>query len=279
MVPQTPGGGGFRAVDVNNAVVTLNNVQRVQTIDEFNAQKAQFTQAVTDLQTHITQQQAQIDTLQGQVNDAQKQATGLTSANADLTQQITARDVQITQLKSQVAQATAAQPQQVAPIDLAMSFKRVLDGVQAQARQPSDVPQATLSKMDIQIKALVSVQPNTSEAVLIMPDPRALPDPNHLSTLTLSFGAVPNLRTPPGAVRPATTAPGGTPPSAAPQPAAPSATPAKAGPRAPAVAPGSAPSSPPSSGPIPAASTPASSGSLLQRLLDTLRVLGTRRRD
>ncbi|HET7265259.1 MAG TPA: hypothetical protein VFL28_11360 [bacterium] len=241
--------GGFRAVDIQRVMGDL--------------QKANVPAGtLNDLQTHITQQDTQINQLTQQTNDLKTQAANLTTANTGLTQQVATQDAQITQLKSQLAAATAAQPQQVAPLDLAMSLKSVVDKVQAAARQGTGV-QATLSKMDIEVKTLINVTPS-NEAVLVIPDPKALPDPAHLSTMTLSFGAIPKLTSPPPppAVQPAG---GGTPPAGrgGPQPAGPT------GPAQPSAGPG---------GRGPARPEPKRPASGLQRFLNALEALGERRR-
>lgn len=237
------GGGAFRQVNIQQVMGDLqkSNVS---------------TGTVNDIQTHITQQDAQINQLQSQLNDCQKQVANLTATNTDLTQKLTAADAQIAQLQSQLAQATATQPQQITPDVLASSFKSVMDKIQEAARSGVGT-QATLSKMDIQMKTLITVQPNTSQPVLVLPDPKALPDPNHLSTLTLSFGAIPSLRAP---------APAAGPPSVAGQ--------APAAPSGPSPAPAAVPSHPAGAG----SARPSAVRSVIQPLLDVLRVLGTRRR-
>ncbi|HEV2282779.1 MAG TPA: hypothetical protein VGX75_10390, partial [bacterium] len=219
---------------------------------------------LNDLQTHITQQDAQINQLTQQTNDLKTQAANLTAANTGLTQQVATQDAQIAQLKSQLAAATASQPQQVAPLDLAMSLKSVVDKVQAAARQGTGV-QATLSKMDIEVKTLINVTPS-NEAVLVIPDPKALPDPAHLSTMTLSFGAIPKLTSP---APPAGQPPGGPAPSAPPSRPAGPAPAGPSGPAQPSTAPGGR-------GPAPPGPRPPASG--LQRFLNALAVLGERRR-
>lgn len=240
--------GGFRAIDIQRV---MGDLQRANVP----------VGTINDLQTHITQQDTQINQLTQQTNDLKAQAANLTTANSGLTQQVTTQNAQIAQLKAQLAAATAAQPQQVAPLDLAMSLKSVVDKVQAAARQGTGV-QATLAKMDIEVKTLINVT-SSNEAVLVIPDPKALPDPAHLSTMTLSFGAIPSLASPPPP--PAAQPAGGAPPSgqAGPRPAGPS------GPARPSTGPG---------GPGPTRPGPGRPVSGLQRFLNALAVVGERGR-
>ncbi len=203
---------------------------------------------LAELQTYVTLQQSQIDSLTGQLSDSQTQNGNLTTQVANLNQQVTQQNAQITQLQSQLA---AAKTQTASPLQVAQSFKGVVDTIQQAARDAGGV-QTTLTNMNVQLKTLVSVQSaatqdpavNTTEAVLIFPDPTALPDPNSLSTLTFSFGAIPNLK--------AATSPS---PSPTPSPS-PAPTPSPAPSPAPAPSPSPTPPAPPGP-PTPVVNTPA----------------------
>ncbi|HKS96477.1 MAG TPA: hypothetical protein VJV74_10140, partial [Terriglobia bacterium] len=253
-----PGGASSNAVafniipDISNIIGVLNTIQSMAAA-QFPAQQPVLVQAVNSLKTWVTIQQTTISNLNSKVSDLQSQNANLTSQNANLNAQVTQLNATVAQLQSQLA---AAKHQTASPLDVAQSFKGVVDQIQQAARQAGGT-QTTLMNMNVQLKSLVNVQPgaapNTTEAVLVFPDPTALPDPSHLSTLTLSFGAIPNLK----AAAPTTT-PG------APSPAA---TPAAS----PAAAP---PAAPPSE--TPASSEERAHGSIADQLVNKLRGLVTR---
>jgi uncharacterized coiled-coil protein SlyX len=194
------------------------------------------------LQTYVTIQQQQVDSLTAQVNSDQNTISGLNSQIANQQASITSLQNQVTTLTGEVQ---ATQAQSASPVDVAQSFKSVIDAFQASAQSTASGIQSTVTNMNVQIKSLVNVQAATAtspaKATMIFPSPTALPDPSHLSTLNLSFGSIPNLRT--------TAAPStGTAPKA-PQPAA-AATPASPDPAAGAQAtPDKAPASPAASKP------------------------------
>ncbi|HEV2494496.1 MAG TPA: hypothetical protein VG204_15645 [Terriglobia bacterium] len=266
-----PGGAGSNAVpfsiipDITGIEAVLNTIQTM-TAAQFPAQQPGLVQAVNNLSSWANIQITTINNLKSQVNNLNAQNANLTSQVANLNAQVTQLNATVAQLQSQLA---AAKHQTASPLDVAQSFKGVVDQIQQAARQAGGT-QTTLTNMNIQLKSLVNVQPgaqpNTTEAVLVFPDPTALPDPNHLSTLTLSFGAIPNLK---AAAAPAPTPSGPTP---APAPT-PHATAAEAHPAA----------APPAPTEAPPTETPAAPEgqkaheSITERLVDKIRSLGTRR--
>jgi hypothetical protein len=192
--------GIVQIVDINQVLQVLDAATNIQNIDQYNQQRPALVKAVADLRTYLTRQDAQISSLQNQLTNAQTQLTTLQNTNNDLNNQIASLDAQIAQLKAQLA----SQPQKALPLHVAQSFKNVVDKIQNDARAAGG-PQATITNMQIAVKALLSVQdgtaPNTKDAVLVFPDPSTPPDPNLLSTLTVNFGAIPNIKA-------STTAPG-----------------------------------------------------------------------
>ena len=191
------GGGGIVvipvAVDITQVLKVLDSAANLQTIDQYKQLQPALQKAVGDLKTYLTRQDAQISSLQNQLTSAQTQIASLQTSNADLTNQVAALSAQIVQLKAQLA----AQPQKALPLHVAQSFKNAMDQIQTGARTAGG-PQTTITNMQIAVKALMSVQdgadPNTKDAVLIFPDPSTPPDPNLLSTLTVNFGAIPNIK-------------------------------------------------------------------------------------
>ena len=189
---------------------------------------------LAQLNTWVTLESAQVDTLSTQVSTGNSSIATLQAQIATLQNTNAQQATTISQLQSQIAagQGTAA-----SPLDVAQSFKNVVDQIQQQARSAGGV-QTTLTNMNIQLKTLISVQPASGttppQAVLAFPSATAPPDPNLLSTMTLAFGAIANVN--PGNTTP-TPAPTPTPPpTPTPTPTpAPIPTPAPPGPPTPVV--------------------------------------------
>ena len=197
------------SVQVSNPAVTptapllFSNSVTFAVIPDISAIISQL-QAITaipaallaELQTYITIKQSEIDTLTTQVSTDQTTAASLNSQIANLQTQVAQQQVEINTLQQQLQ---ASKSQTASPFDVAQSFKSVVDQIQ-QAAQASGGVQTTVSNMNVQLKSLVSVQAATStapaSASLIFPDPTALPDPQHLSTLSFSFGSIPHLSSP-----------------------------------------------------------------------------------
>jgi uncharacterized phage infection (PIP) family protein YhgE len=180
-------------IDITEVLKVLDNSTNLTSIDQYKQLQPALQKAVPDLKSYLTRQDAQNSSLQNQLTNAQTQITTLQNANNDLTNQVAALNAQIAQLKAQLA----SQPQKALPLHVAQSFKDAMDKIQSDARAAAG-PQTTITNMQIAVKALVSVQDgavaNTKDAVLVFPDPSTPPDPNLLSTLTVNFGAIPNLK-------------------------------------------------------------------------------------
>lgn len=179
---------------VSNAV-TFNVIPDITAIISQLQQVPQNPALVlAQLQTYITIQQQQIDALTAQVSTDQTTISGLNSQIANLQATIASQQNQIATLTAEVQ---AVQAQSASPLEVAQSFKSVVDAIQQNAQSAGGI-QSTVTNMNVQIKSLVNVQPASgttpAKATLIFPSPTALPDPSHLSTLNLSFGSIPNLQ-------------------------------------------------------------------------------------
>ena len=75
------------------------------------------------------------------------------------------------------------------PLDLAKSFRNVIDAIQTEARQSPGMA-TTIKAMDIEVKGLVQVNEDKSTA-FVLPSAGTPIDSNSLSTLRVSFGSVP----------------------------------------------------------------------------------------
>lgn len=88
------------------------------------------------------------------------------------------------------AQGTSPDTGTVAsPLDLANSFRKVIDSIQTEARQTPGMA-TTIKSMDIEVKGLVQVNGDKS-TTFVLPGAGSAIDANSLSTLRVSFGAIP----------------------------------------------------------------------------------------
>jgi hypothetical protein len=180
------------------APVTSNAVQ-FTIIPSWQQIQTQLSSVAAPLPAYVNTY-VQILTMQNNTQAAQIQtdATNYNSLNTQYqTDQTTIAQqaAQITSLQSQLAGATY---QTASPLDVASSFKSVVDQIQQTAQSAGGV-QSTVTNMNVHVKSLLSVQGSTAtapaSASLIFPSPTALPDPAHLSTLSFTFGSIPNLKT------------------------------------------------------------------------------------
>ena len=125
------------------------------------------------LQTTINQQQTAVAQLQTSIGT-------LRQTNAD-------QALEIEGLKKRLGGSQAASS--ATPLNLAQSFKSVIDAIQAQAHQTPGVA-TTIKSMDLEVKGLVQVQEDKS-TLLVLPGAGSSIDANALSTLRVSFGAIP----------------------------------------------------------------------------------------
>lgn len=77
--------------------------------------------------------------------------------------------------------------------DVANQFRTLIDTIQGDARKsrPGEMA-STLKSLDIELKGLIVIEDN--EAKIVPPTPDHPVDPGQLSTIKMSFGSVPVLR-------------------------------------------------------------------------------------
>jgi hypothetical protein len=80
------------------------------------------------------------------------------------------------------------------PLDVANAFRDVVDQVQTEARESPGMS-TTIKSLDLEVKAFVHVEDGVT--ALSFPQPEAEVDANSLSTLRISFGAIPAAAPPP----------------------------------------------------------------------------------
>ena len=210
----------------------------------------------TQINTFVTIQSSQISQLNAQVQTDATNYGNLNTQYQNAQTTVSQQSAEIAQLKSQLAAATY---QVASPLDVANSFKGVVDQIQQNAQAAGGL-QTTVTNMNVQLKSLVSIQTpaegGAPTASLVFPSPTALPDPQHLSTLSFSFGAIPNLKAAGAVGGPPTPTPGPTPtpaPTPTPPPTptpAPTPTPPPTPPTPPPT-PAPTPASPPAPTPVP----------------------------
>ena len=81
------------------------------------------------------------------------------------------------------------------PLDIATSFKSVVDAVQAQARGTPGIG-TTISSMQIEVRGVVQVAADGATPVFVFPSVDATVDPAAYSTMRVSFAAVPVVEAP-----------------------------------------------------------------------------------
>jgi hypothetical protein len=180
--------------DINAILADLNQIAA-------SINSAQMQTDLSNLSSYLNNQGLTISNLNTQISDLQNQVATLTTQNTNLNTQVATQQNTISQLEAKIA---ATGNQVALPVDVAQSFKNVMDQVHQQVKSTGG-PQAALTNMQVQLKALVNIQQPanalaagdpapTAQAVLVFPDLTALPDPNTLSTLTFAFSTIPNLK-------------------------------------------------------------------------------------
>jgi IPT/TIG domain len=186
-------GAGASRVDITKVVGTLDNIQNINTVEDLSRQRSALVSAVSDLKSHLTDQETQISTLSGTINNNQAVIVGLQSQSSTLQQQVTAQQATIDQLNARLAATATAAAAGSKPLDLADSFRQAVDQIQAQARQSTSGSATTIRSLDIEIKGLVNVDAQTGNTVMVLPTLATPIDPNQLSTLRVSFAAIPGV--------------------------------------------------------------------------------------
>jgi len=149
--------------------------------------KEQLTLALQNLRQFAQDAETERNNLQATVNQQQATITQLQATVATLQQQSAAQAREIEDLKKRLGgdQRTSS----ATPLNLAQSFKGVIETIQTQARQTPGVA-TTIKGLDIEVKGLVQVGQDNATA-LVLPSVGSQIDPNSLSTMRVSFGAIP----------------------------------------------------------------------------------------
>jgi cell division septum initiation protein DivIVA len=140
-------------------------------------------QVDADLRAALQELDKERLTLQQKLDETSTSLSELQSRAAEQERRIAALQAQV---DGKDVPVTSAQP-----LDLARSFREVIQTIQAEARGADEVG-VTIRTMDLEIKGLVEVA--EKQTSMVLPTAQAPVDPALLSTLRLSFSAVPTVR-------------------------------------------------------------------------------------
>ena len=166
----------------------INQVKLIQQQNTDAKIKDQLNSLLQNLRRFAQDNETERNNLQATINQQQATIAQLQATVSTLQQQNAAQAREIEDLKKQIGGA-GQQTSSATPLNLAQSFKGVIETIQTQARQTPGVA-TTIKGLDIEVKGLVQVgQDNTT--TLALPNVGSQIDPNSLSTLRVSFGAIP----------------------------------------------------------------------------------------
>ena len=170
---------------------TVLNVGTLATTTSDPATKAQLISLQSELAQHAQDFETERNALIAQNTASQATVTSLNAQIAALGADAAVKANTIADLQRRIA--TVPAPTVAKPQDIATSFKSVMDQIQSQARS-SPVSGTTLKSMDIEIKGVVQVQSDNTP-VLVFPAAGSV-DSQTLSTMRMSFAAVPTAPAP-----------------------------------------------------------------------------------
>jgi uncharacterized phage infection (PIP) family protein YhgE len=150
------------------------------------AQRDALTKIQADVRDFAQERSTERDRLQAIVTGLQAQVTQGATTIAQLNQTIATQAAEIEPLKAQAA--SMGDVTQSTPLDIAKSFREVMESIQGEARNAPGVG-TTIKGLEIEVKGLVQVTDNATN--LVLPNIGTVVDSNALSTLRVSFGAVP----------------------------------------------------------------------------------------
>ena len=198
--PRKPGQSSRRAsqgaaapTDVAAALSMLQEAASLESIKDLIERRPQIERAITLISDRLTEQRVEIDTLRAGANEYQATTAQLQSDSTTLRNQIAAQERDIAKLRSQAAAPGAAS--RTTPGALADSFRKVVDQFLAQERaQSGSGPATTIRSMDIEAKVALDIG-DDGGAVLLLPGAGNAIDASQLSTLRVSFAAIPGVGT------------------------------------------------------------------------------------
>jgi hypothetical protein len=175
------------AVDIQK---TLDLLAKIQKDTQDTKIKEPLAKVLADLRTYLQEQEDARNKLTDALHQSEAARADLNSKIADLEKQMAAQASLVADLKRRLeAAGSGTSANSSTPLGLASSFKKVVDSIQAEARSSPGMA-TTVKSMDIELKGLVQVQADNT-TVMVLPSERSPIDPNSLSTLRVTFGAIP----------------------------------------------------------------------------------------
>jgi hypothetical protein len=203
------------AVDIQK---TLDLLAKIQKDTQDTKIKEPLAKVLADLRTFLQEQEDARNKLVDSLHQSEAALAELKGKITDLEKQNAAQAKQIEDLRKRLEAASGGtSANSSTPLGLASSFKQVIDTIQAEARNTPGMA-TTVKSMDIELKGLVQVRADNT-TVMVLPAEKSGIDPNSLSTLRVTFGAIPVA-----VATPATPVPSA--PVTAPAPTAPAVKPA-----------------------------------------------------
>jgi predicted nuclease with TOPRIM domain len=178
---------------------TLRRLERLRETTTDERAKAELTQIEKDLREHLQTEENERNKLLEQLHAGEGRIAELRGRIAQLEETTAEQGKLIEELRTKKP-SEEAPTSTVSPLDVANAFKQVVEKVQAEARQTGGVG-TTIKSLDIEVKGFVQVQEGEVTA-LAFPQPDAEVQPDALSTLRVSFGAIPVASPPPEAEEP-----------------------------------------------------------------------------
>ena len=173
-----------------NIQETLDLLARLQEQSQEAVVKRGLAKVLADLRTFLQDQENERNKLLEALNQSKAEMAKQQETIASLQAKIAEQAQLIANLRKQLAAGgTTTTSSAATPLGLATSFKGVIDAIQAEARNTPGMA-TTIKSMDIEVKGLVQVLQDKS-TVMVLPAEGSVVDANTLSTLRVSFGAIP----------------------------------------------------------------------------------------
>lgn len=175
------------AVDIQK---TLDLLAKIQKDTPDTKIKEPLAKTLAELRTYLQEQEDGRNKLVDSLHQSEAALAELNGKLADQEKQNALQARQIEDLKKRLEAAIGGtSANSSTPLGLASSFKQVIDTIQAEARSTPGMA-TTVKSMDIELKGLVQVRADNT-TVMVLPAEKSAVDPNSLSTLRVTFGAIP----------------------------------------------------------------------------------------
>jgi len=172
--------------------VTVNFEEALKTLERIHEQskepaiKEQLSRLTPQLKAFVQEKETERNKLLAANAEHQATITNLQGALVAREKDLADQARTIDDLKKKLE--GAGKVSTATPLSLATSFKKVMETIQAEARKTEGIA-TTIKSMDLEVKGLVQVQEGVTS--LLLPSVGTPVDAGALSTLRVSFGAIP----------------------------------------------------------------------------------------